>query len=106
MSSIKQEKPCQIAIINRMRNLRDGYGRYRPSNHYFKMRAIAELNQEMKDVLRVIAESNPERLPGVSAPVDRVVEQSICPVCNKQIDDADMSSTGYIDYHKECNLDK
>lgn len=31
-------------------------------------------------------------------------DDSICPVCNKPIDQVNMSSTGYIDYCKVCNL--
>jgi hypothetical protein len=37
------------------------------------------------------------------APVHQLVGQAICPVCNKPIEEGNMSSTGYIDYHRECN---
>ena len=47
---------------------------------------------------------NPTDQRAASAPVHPLVGQSICPVCNKPIEEGNMSSTGYIDYCKECNL--
>ena len=44
------------------------------------------------------------RLLPAGSEIDRLVGQSICPVCNKPIEEGNMSSTGYIDYCKECNL--
>ena len=45
---------------------------------------------------------NPADQRAASAPVNPVVGQSNCPVCNKPIEEGNMSSTGYIDYCKAC----
>ena len=45
---------------------------------------------------------NPADQRAASAPVHPVVGQSNCPVCNKPIEEGNMSSTGYIDYCKAC----
>ncbi len=52
--------------------------------------------------VRVIAASNPIDQRAASAPLHPVVGQSNCPVCNKPIEEGNMSSTGYIDYCKAC----
>jgi hypothetical protein len=43
-------------------------------------------------------------MPSAHGPLERLVGQNICPVCQTEIKDGEpMSTTGSIDYHKQCN---
>ena len=64
--------------------------------------------QDLQDIIAVVrvlsSLPNPIDQRAASAPLHPVVGQSICPVCNKPIEEGNMSSTGYIYYCKACNL--